>query len=58
MIQNNSDFNFIKTRKIKIPIKMIIIILKEQELLIMSLAFSCAKQFFHFPYTMPIFYMK
>lgn len=40
------------------PIKMIIIILKEQELLIMSLAFSCVKQFFHFPYTMPIFYMK
>jgi len=48
MIQKNSDFNFIKPRKVKMPIKIIIILLKEQQLLIMSMAFSCLKQFLIF----------
>lgn len=48
MIQNNSDFNFIKPTKVKMPIKIIIIILKEQQLLIKSLAFSCLKRFLIF----------
>lgn len=57
MTKNNSEFNFIRTRKGKMPPEMTIIILKEQTT---NYEFSIflLKVILNFTYTMPVFYMK
>lgn len=58
MTKNNSDFNFIKIRKRKMPPKMIIIILKEQTTTNYEFSIFLLKVILNFTYTMPVFYMK